>query len=334
MENPKLEILHPKSLRTHLAKWFAAHGRDLPWRRTRDPYAVMVSEFMLQQTQVATVIPYFERWLARFPDFRTLAAATEAEVLAQWQGLGYYSRARNLHRAAQHVVKEFGGTLPADPQAIATLPGVGRYTAGAIASFAFDLPVAAIDGNIARVLARLLDLREPIDSTRGNAILWETATAILPKTGGGLHTSALMELGALICTPAKPQCLLCPVRAHCRTRDPESLPMKKPRRKTVALREDCAWIVHGRRILLEQQTGTRWRGLWKLPALAKLPADAEPLTFLTYPFTHHRVNLSVFAAPTPHRIAAPLHWFLLAELNDVALAAPHRRAIEALRGRK
>lgn len=333
MENPKLEIQHPKSLRAHLAKWFAAHGRDLPWRRTRDPYAIMVSEFMLQQTQVATVIPYFERWLARFPDFQTLAAATEAEVLAQWQGLGYYSRARNLHRAAQHVVKDFGGALPADPQAIATLPGVGRYTAGAIASFAFDLPVAAIDGNIARVLARMLDLREPIDSTRGNAILWETATAILPKSGGGLHTSALMELGALLCTPAKPQCLLCPVRPHCRTRDPESLPMKKPRRKTVALREDCAWIVHGRRILLEQQTGARWRGLWKLPALAKLPADAEPLTFLTYPFTHHRVNLCVFAAPTPHRIAPPLHWFLLAELNDVALAAPHRRAIDALRGR-
>jgi len=333
VENPKLEIQHPKALRGHLAQWFAAHGRDLPWRRTRDPYAIMVSEFMLQQTQVATVIPYYERWLARFPDFPTLAAATEAEVLAQWQGLGYYSRARNLHRAAQHVVKDFGGALPADPQAIATLPGVGRYTAGAIASFAFDLPVAAIDGNIARVLARMLDLREPIDSTRGNTILWEAATALLPKSGGALHTSALMELGALLCTPAKPQCLLCPVRPHCRTRDPESLPMKKPRRKTVALREDCAWIVRGRRILLEQQTGTRWRGLWKLPALAKLPADAEPLTFHTYPFTHHRVNLSVFAAPTPHRIAPPLHWFLLAELNDVALAAPHRRAIDALRER-
>ena len=186
---------------------------------------------------------------------------------------------------------------------------------------------------IARVLARMLDLREPIDSTRGNTILWEAATALLPKSGGALHTSALMELGALLCTPAKPQCLLCPVRPHCRTRDPESLPMKKPRRKTVALREDCAWIVRGRRILLEQQTGTRWRGLWKLPALAKLPADAEPLTFHTYPFTHHRVNLSVFAAPTPHRIAPPLHWFLLAELNDVALAAPHRRAIDALRER-
>jgi A/G-specific adenine glycosylase len=331
VENPKLEINHPKAFRTHLAAWFGQHGRDLPWRRTRDPYAIMVSEFMLQQTQVATVIPYYERWLKRFPDFRTLAAATEAEVLAQWQGLGYYSRARNLHRAAQRVVADFSGALPPEPETIATLPGVGRYTAGAIASFAFDLPVAAIDANIARVLARLLDLREPIDSTLGTTILWHAATALLPKSGGALHTSALMELGALICTSGKPQCLLCPVRPHCRTRDPESLPMKKARRKTVALREDCAWITDKRRILLEQQTGPRWRGLWKLPVLSTIPTDAEPLTFLTYPFTHHRVQLSVFAAPTPRRILPPLHWFLLAELDDVALAAPHRRVIEHLR---
>jgi A/G-specific adenine glycosylase len=331
IQKPASDLLkNPNALRSKLAAWFEAHGRDLPWRRTRDPYAIMVSEFMLQQTQVAAVIPFYERWLARFPNFHALAAATEAEVLAQWQGLGYYSRARNLHRAAQQVVSEFGGALPPDPLAIARLPGIGRYTAGAIASFAFDLPVAAIDGNIARVLARLLDLREPIDSGPGAAILWRAAEALLPEDGGALHTSSLMELGALLCTPAKPQCLLCPVRPHCRTRDPESLPLKKPRRKTVALREDCAWIVNRRRVLLEQQTGARWRGLWKLPALANLPKNAEPLTFLTYPFTHHRVSLSVFAAPVPLRIAPPLHWFLLAELRDIALAAPHRRAIEAL----
>jgi A/G-specific adenine glycosylase len=329
----EIQIENPKSLHARLVRWFRVQGRDLPWRRTHDPYAIMVSEFMLQQTQVATVIPYFERWLVRFPDFQTLAAATEAEVLAQWQGLGYYSRARNLHRAAQEVVARHGGALPDDLASIAALPGVGRYTAGAVASFAFDRTTPIIDANIARVLARLLDLHEPTDSTRGAEILWQTAEALLPKRGGRLHNSALMELGALVCTPRQPQCLICPARAHCRATNPETLPLKKARRKTVILREDCAWIVHGRRVLLEQQTGTRWRGLWKLPALAKLPADAEPLTFLTYPFTHHRVHLSVFAAPNPHRIAPPLHWFLLAELNDVALAAPHRRAIEALRDR-
>jgi A/G-specific adenine glycosylase len=321
------------ALRARLAKWFHAEGRDLPWRRTRDPYAVMVAEFMLQQTQVATVVPFYERWLARFPDFVTLAAAGEAEVLALWQGLGYYTRARNLHRAAQQVMTTHGGVLPADAATIGALPGVGRYTAGAIASFAFDLPVAAIDANIARVLARLIDLREPIDSARGARALWAAAEALLPASGGGLHNSALMELGALVCTPTRPQCLRCPVRTDCRTRDPEELPIKKPRRKTVALREDCAWTVQGRRILLEQQTGRRWRGLWKLPAL--IPQDDPEVALLTfaYPFTHHRVQLSVFTAPPPARLAPYQQWFLLAELRDVALAAPHRRAIDALTAR-
>lgn len=319
----------PHALRDQLAAWYRANARDLPWRRTRDPYAIMVSEFMLQQTQVATVIPFYERWLTRFPDFATLAAAGDAEVLALWQGLGYYSRARNLHRAAQQVMLAHGGNLPADAAEIAKLPGIGRYTAGAIASFAFDLPVAAIDGNIARVLARVLDLREPIDSTRGANALWTAAEALLPEAEGGRHTSALMELGALVCTPARPRCLECPVRGDCRTRDPDSLPIKKPRRKTEAMREDCAWIVDGRRILLEQQTGPRWRGLWKLPALDAEPTG-EPLTAFAYPFTHHRVQLSVFAAPARSRRAANEQWFLFAELRDVALTAPHRRAIEAL----
>ncbi|MEO7318461.1 MAG: A/G-specific adenine glycosylase [Chthoniobacteraceae bacterium] len=328
-----MKIKNPAQVRTRLAEWFTEHGRDLPWRSTHDPYAIMVSEFMLQQTQVATVIPFYERWLARFPDFPTLAAATEAEVLAVWQGLGYYARARNLHAAAKQVVGEHAGQLPDDPAAIAKLPGVGRYTIGAIASFAFDLPAAAIDANIARVLARLLDLHESIDGKTGAAILWKAAEDLLPKTGGRLHTSALMELGALICTPNKPQCLRCPVREQCRATDPELLPIKKARSKTVAMREDCAWIVSGRRILLEQQTGPRWRGLWKLPALPEQLRIAEPLTFLTYPFTHHRVSLSVFDFPAPRRLEGTQQWFLLAELADVALAAPHRRAIEGVLGR-
>ena len=286
---------------------------------------------MLQQTQVATVIPFYERWLARFPDFATLAAATEAEVLAVWQGLGYYARARNLHAAAKQIVAEHGGALPADPAAITRLPGVGRYTAGAIASFAFDFPAAAIDANIARVIARMLDLHEPIDGKTGAEILWKTAENLLPEKGGRIHNSALMELGALICTPAKPQCLLCPVREQCRADDPEILPVKKPRARTVSMREDSAWITKGRHVLLEQQTGARWRGLWKLPALPdQSAATAEPLTSLTYLFTHHRVTLSVFDIPTPRHLVENQQWFLLAELAHVALAAPHRRAIESL----
>ena len=325
-----MKIKNPAQIRTRLAEWFAQHGRDLPWRKTHDPYAIMVSEFMLQQTQVATVIPFYERWLARFPDFATLAAATEPEVLAVWQGLGYYARARNLHAAAKRVVAEHGGTLPADPEAIAKLPGVGRYTVGAIASFAFDQPVAAIDANIARVLARVLDLHEPIDGKTGANILWQAAADLLPEKGGRTHNSALMELGALVCTPGKPQCLLCPIRERCRAGDPELLPIKKPRTKTVSMREDCAWITQGRHILLEQQTGPRWRGLWKLPALAAPSAIDEPLTFLTYPFTHHRVQLSVFSAAKPAKLEENQQWFLRAELTDVPLAAPHRRAIDGL----
>jgi A/G-specific adenine glycosylase len=325
-----LKIKNPAQVRERLVAWFREHGRDLPWRRTQDPYAILVSEFMLQQTQVATVIPFYERWLARFPNFATLACAKEAEVLGVWQGLGYYSRARNLHRTAQQIVAEHGGELPRGPATLARLPGIGRYTAGALASFAFDLSVAAIDGNIARVLARLLDLHAPIDARSGASVLWRAAEALLPKTGGRAHNSALMELGAIVCTSAKPRCLLCPIRENCRTKDPELLPVKRPRAKTVALREDCAWIVRGRRVLLEQQTGARWRGLWKLPALTAPPSATTPVASLTYPFTHHRVALSVFASTPPPQLATNQQWFLFAELAHIALAAPHRRAVEML----
>lgn len=331
MDNPKSKIENRK-FRAALARWFAAHARDLPWRRTRDPYAIMVSEFMLQQTQVVTVLDFYARWLARFPDFQTLAAASEADVLHVWQGLGYYSRARNLHRAAQQVMERHGGALPNDLAAIAALPGVGRYTAGAIASFAFDRATPIIDANIARVLARLIDLREPIDTARGSEILWQTAEELLPKRGGRLHNSALMELGALVCTPRAPQCPRCPVRAHCRAENPAMLPLKKPRRKTVPLAEDCAWVVRDGRVLLAQQTGPRWRGLWKLPALTAPAGAAKLLLALDYPFTHHRVTLSVFATSAPEKIAAHHRWVALAAIETIALAAPHKRAILRLAG--
>jgi A/G-specific adenine glycosylase len=322
-------LRNPKAFRTKLTAWFRRHGRDLPWRRTRDPYAIMVSEFMLQQTQVATVVPYYERWLARFPDFATLAVAEESEVLSVWQGLGYYSRARNLQRAAREVVTRFGGDLPREPGLIASLPGIGRYTAGAIAAFAFDQPVATIDGNIARVLARLLDLREPIDAKSGSEILWRTAEALQPLRGGRLYTSAIMELGALLCTSRKPQCLLCPVRSHCAADAPEALPLKKARARTVALDEPSAWIYDGQHVLLEQQTGTRWRGLWKLPRLDVAP-DGVPLLMLTYPFTNHRVTLRIFSQRQPRQLLSHQSWIAVADLPALALAAPHRRAIERL----
>lgn len=285
---------------------------------------------MLQQTQVATVIPYFERWMRRFPSFVALAAADERDVLSLWQGLGYYARARNLHRAARHVVEHFGGELPDDDEAIASLPGVGRYTAGAIAAFAFDRPVATVDGNIARVLARLLDLRLPIDSREGQDALWQAAAALLPGRTGRLHTSALMELGALVCSARTPQCLICPVRDFCRASDPAALPIKRPRAATIDLDEPCAWVRRKNALLLEQQTGSRWSGLWKLPRLDTAPAET-PLLVAEYPFTNHRVSLRVFRAEAA--MAGPDHqWIPLGELTALPLAAPHRRAIEALLG--
>jgi A/G-specific adenine glycosylase len=319
-------------IRRRLLAWFASAARDLPWRRTRDPYAILVSELMLQQTQVATVIPYFERWLARFPDFAALAAADESDVLSVWQGLGYYSRARNLHRAARHIVAHHAATMPTDPALIRALPGVGRYTAGAVASFAFDLPEPIVDANVARVLARLLNLAAPIDSTTGQRALWEEAAVLVPKKNAGAFNGALMELGAILCTSRAPSCLVCPVQKHCGARlagTVEVIPRKKPRRKTVLLDEPCAWIAREGRVLLEQQTGSRWRGLWKLPRLPN-GAQGAPLLTLDYPFTHHRVSLSVFAVPAPSTVPENHSWHIVSSLEELPLAAPHRRALERL----
>jgi A/G-specific adenine glycosylase len=318
------------SFRHSLVAWFKKNGRDLPWRHTHNPYAVLVSEMMLQQTQVVTVIDFFTRWMARFPDFAALAAASEADVLQVWQGLGYYSRARNLHRTAKIIVAEHGGKMPRDLDAIRALPGIGRYTAGAVATFAFDQSTPIIDANIARVLSRLFDMRTPVDSSAGQAALWRIADDLQPQKNAGIFNEALMELGALVCLPRSPKCLICPVKKFCRAENPEILPVKKPRRKTVAITENCAWIVKNGRILLEQQTGPRWRGLWKLPGMRNVERgmrNEKPLLKIVYPFTHHRVTLSIFPVPASKKTGENQRWFKIGELEKVALAAPHRRAI-------
>ena len=309
--------------------WFGKAGRDLPWRRNRHPYAVLVSELMLQQTQVATVIDYFQRWMLRFPDVQSLAAAPESDVLHAWQGLGYYSRARNLHRAAKQIVELHGGEVPSDLAALQKLPGLGRYTAGAVATFAFDLPAPIVDANIARVLARLEDSHLPVDSTAGLKALWELAAAMQPAAGkAGRFNEALMELGALVCLPRTPKCGVCPLAGLCKAKEPELLPVKKPASKTLAMREDCAWIVRKGKLLLEQQTGPRWQGLWKLSA-AQSPAG-KPLLRVAYPFTNHRVTLSVYPGTAPAVIGSNQKWFSWKALDQVAITAPHRRAIQKL----
>jgi A/G-specific adenine glycosylase len=284
---------------------------------------------MLQQTQVVTVIDYYLRWLERFPDLAALAAAPEADVLHAWQGLGYYSRARNLHKAAQKIVNEHGGVFPRNIEQIRALSGVGRYTAGAVATFAFDVPEAIVDANIARVIARLLNSEEPIDSAAGQDLLWAAAVRWQPEENARLFNSALMELGALICSPRGPACLVCPVREFCLVTDPSIIPVKKPRRKTEFLNEVCGWIVHNDQVLLEQQTGRRWNGLWKLPLLNE-PHSCSPLVTLDYPFTHHKVTLSVFPASIPLIMKENQQWFPIKDLSDAAMPAPHRRALKRL----
>ncbi|MEA3187040.1 MAG: A/G-specific adenine glycosylase [Chthoniobacter sp.] len=323
--NLKSKIQNPKLFRSRLTRWFRKNGRDLPWRHTRDPYAVLVSEVMLQQTQVATVVPFYERWMAKFPDVASLARANEADVLHAWQGLGYYSRARNLRRAAQMIAAEHSFQFPSRLEEILALPGVGRYTAGAVATFAFGQSTPIVDANIARVLARLLDLQTPIDSRSGHDMLWQTAADLQPKTEARLFNSALMELGALVCIPRTPRCDICPVAEFCQASQPELLPRKKPRRATVELAENCAFVFSKGQILLEQQMQTRWRGLWKLPVLSSAP-DSEPLLRLDYPFTNHRVRLSVFRL-APERAGLNQQWFALRALENVPMPSPHRRAL-------
>src|SRR5262245_10963351 len=210
-----------QKIRRKLWRWFKRHGRDLPWRRTDDPYAILVSEFMLQQTTVSAVIPYFERWMTRFPDFASLARSAEEDVLALWQCRGYYGRVDNLRQVAVTLVEQNRSKVPDSVAELRNLPGVGDYTAAAVASFAFDAVEPLIDGNIARVLARLRNWREPIDDAAGRAFLFQTARDLLPKSGGRLHNSALMELGALVCVARNPKCRCCPLRRECAAETPD-----------------------------------------------------------------------------------------------------------------
>jgi A/G-specific adenine glycosylase len=311
-----------------LGAWYRKTGRDLPWRRTRDPYAILVSEFMLQQTQVATVRPYFEQWLVRFPDFVRLARASEADVLHAWQGLGYYARARNLHAAAKILVDRFSGRLPADVASIGSLPGVGRYTAGAIAAFAFDQPVPIVDANIARVLARLTNLQIPVDSSAGRERIWRQAANLVPARGARDFNSALIDLGALVCQPRQPRCGDCPVTGFCHAKNPAALPLKKRKPALVRLTEQHGFTLCRKRILLEQ-SGARWRGMWILPRLRHAPR-VSPFLRLEFPFTHHRITLSVFPHPPLCPPNEHQQWFPIREVEMLPMPSPHRRALAEL----
>ncbi len=304
----------------------------MPWRRTRDPYAILVSEIMLQQTQVATVLPYYERWLKRFPTLRALGRARGGDVLHAWQGLGYYTRARNLHAAARAIRQRFDGSLPRSVNELRSLPGLGRYTANAVATFAFDQSVPAVDTNLARVVSRLFDITTPIDTGPGRDEIWNRAEQLIPKRGAGRFNSALMDLGATVCLPRNPQCEICPVKRFCRANDPVRLPVKRARPKLKRLQEDHALTIRDDKILL-QQCAQRWRGMWMLPPLNSTPGNRKPRHVARFPFTSHQITLRVFEI-SPNGMLGRQRWFLLRRLNSIPIPSPHRRVLDALLNRK
>ena len=250
-------------IRAALLRWFAAHRRRLPWRQGPDPYRIWISEIMLQQTRVGAVLEHYAEFLRRFPDLKSLAAARLQDVLAAWSGLGYYRRARALHRAARIIVRDHGGNLPGNAAALQSLPGIGRYTAGAIASIAFHEPRAVVDGNVERVLRRLLGWRRQPQSR-----IWNAAQQLLSRRSPGNFNQALMELGALVCLPVSPRCEACPLRRQCATRGPLQRPARPPRKSAeityaLAARDGRIYLVRrGRREALMP-------GMWELPQLSK-----------------------------------------------------------------
>ncbi|HEY5753800.1 MAG TPA: A/G-specific adenine glycosylase [Chthoniobacterales bacterium] len=335
-------VLRPAVFERALRAWFRQHARDLPWRRTCDPYAILVSEFMLQQTQVVTVIPYFARWMARFPDVRTLAAANEEEVLRMWQGLGYYSRARNLHRTAGVIVEKHDGCFPETVEEMRRLPGLGDYTAGAVMTFSRDIPTPIVDANIGRVLARLFDVSLAIDSSEGKRCIWKLAESLQPTAGAGEFNSALMELGALICLP-KPRCKECPVSGFCNAREPAKLPVKRAKLEITRKLERSFFAEKDRRFLLHQRLVNPWKGMWILPPLESGPFAEEPLVRHDYSITRYRVTLEVFTVVAalcerrplpgahgvpPQQIAPVERWVTADEALYLPMPSPHRRALE------
>lgn len=339
-----------KSFASRIVLWQRQHGRHaLPWQTDRDPYRVWLSEIMLQQTQVATVIPYFERFVSRFPDLAALAAAHEDEVLALWSGLGYYSRARNLHAAARRLVAGNGGCFPEAPEAIAELPGVGRSTAAAIAALAFGRRCAILDGNVKRVLARHGGIGGWPGDKKVEAALWSVAESRLPESGIEAYTQGMMDLGALVCTRSRPACDVCPVSADCVAhieRRTGELPAPRPRRALPEREVQMLLLVDRGKLMLEKRPASGiWGGLWSLP---ELDADADALAHcrdryrfvalerhvlppLAHTFTHFRLQIRpVRLALEPCRAAAAPGqiWLSPAEALDAALPAPVRTLLK------
>lgn len=341
----------PAGFAGRVVRWQRTHGRNsLPWQNTRDPYRVWLSEIMLQQTQVAAVLGYYERFLARFPDVRALAAAPLDDVLALWSGLGYYSRARNLHRCAQEVVAQHGGEFPRTASVLATLPGIGPSTAAAISSFCFGERAAILDGNVKRVLTRVLAFGDDLSSGANERRLWDHARELLPTRSLNedmpAYTQGLMDLGATVCLPRNPSCLLCPVHEACgaaKQGRPEAYPVRTRKLKRGA---ESLWLLHARSDdgavwLQKRPTPGVWAGLYCLPVFASrdaldevLPASAREAVREVEPFVHVLTHKDLHLHPVqavlpPGWAAGEGKWFGAGEWPALGLPSPVRRFLES-----
>ncbi|GGX87610.1 A/G-specific adenine glycosylase [Massilia dura] len=349
-----------------LIAWQQQHGRHtLPWQNTRDAYRIWLSEIMLQQTQVAAVLGYYARFLERFPTVHELAAAPVEDVMAQWSGLGYYTRARNLHRCAQRVVAEYGGVFPADPALLADLPGIGRSTAAAIAAFSGGARAAIMDGNVKRVFARVFGIDTFPGERKTEEAMWRRAEALLPAQGIESYTQGLMDLGATLCTRSNPDCPRCPMQARCvafATGRTKELPVRKPKKTTPEKHTVMLLAVHGGQVLLEQRPGAGiWGGLLSLPEVnghVALDDDGEPgfdddavarallpfgvaesqerLNTIMHGFTHYKLHivpvLATLAQRAPLAADGRFVWLDVARLADAALPAPVKKLLMELLG--
>ncbi|AMO93574.1 A/G-specific adenine glycosylase [Collimonas fungivorans] len=336
--------------------WQKQHGRHaLPWQQTRDAYRVWLSEIMLQQTQVAAVIPYYQRFLSSFPDVQALAAAPSEEVMAHWSGLGYYTRARNLHRCAQRVVAEHGGIFPRDPLLLQDLPGIGRSTAAAIAAFSYGVQAAILDGNVKRVFARVFGIDGYPGAKPVEDAMWRRAVALLPEQGVESYTQGLMDLGATLCTRSKPSCQTCPLAPRCAALATDrvgQLPVRKPKKAIPEKHTGMLVIVDRRQVLLEQRPDSGiWGGLLSLPEIAPgilskadfdtalnraaaafgTVASYEPLQPFTHVFTHFKLQISPFQIALERRLdgvaQANYVWYPVEKLANAPLPAPVKKLL-------
>jgi A/G-specific adenine glycosylase len=348
-------------LTSRLLAWYTDNRRDLPWRRTRDPYHIWIAEVMLQQTQVATVIPYYERFMERFPTVEILAAAALDDVLKLWEGLGYYARARYLHAAARRVVSEFNKRIPDTMEELLTLPGIGRYTAGALLSIAGNQDVPAPDGNARRVLCRVFAIGEDVTRGPGQRRLWNLAQSLLPDGQAGDFNQALMDLGATVCTPRAPLCEECPLSEECqahRLGREEGFPVRQPRRPLPhhEVAAGVIWNDDGQFLIAQRLPEGLLGGLWEFPGGKREPdetleeclqrelaeelaikvAVGAPLTVIQHAYTHFRITMHAFhcrlVSGRPHALGcADWNWITLDDVERFAFSAADHKIITALR---